>query len=105
MIWQIKRSYLSTWYLVDDHLFLLSVKLAYEVLYSPYTLHIFNTLTVSLLPMQKMLEARAALPIANLKNHILHSLNENDVIVVCGETGCGKTTQVSYIPSYLPLIV
>ncbi|OAY64742.1 ATP-dependent RNA helicase Dhx29 [Ananas comosus] len=41
----------------------------------------------------KMLEARAALPIANLKNHILHSLNENDVIVVCGETGCGKTTQ------------
>jgi len=44
--------------------------------------------------MQDMLEARAALPIARLKNSFLQMLNENDVIVVCGETGCGKTTQV-----------
>lgn len=42
----------------------------------------------------KMLEARAALPIARLKNHFLQLLKENDVIVVSGETGCGKTTQV-----------
>ncbi|KAJ0973246.1 hypothetical protein J5N97_021205 [Dioscorea zingiberensis] len=43
---------------------------------------------------REMLKARASLPISNLKNQILHLLNENDVIVICGETGCGKTTQV-----------
>ncbi|KAJ8631029.1 hypothetical protein MRB53_024352 [Persea americana] len=43
---------------------------------------------------QEMLKARAALPIAQLKGHLLHLLKENDVVVVCGETGCGKTTQV-----------
>ncbi|VAH32455.1 unnamed protein product [Triticum turgidum subsp. durum] len=41
-----------------------------------------------------MLGARASLPIARLKNHFLQLLKENDVIVVSGETGCGKTTQV-----------
>jgi HrpA-like RNA helicase len=41
-----------------------------------------------------MLEARASLPIARLKKHFLQLLKENDVIVVSGETGCGKTTQV-----------
>ncbi|KAF8411855.1 hypothetical protein HHK36_004414 [Tetracentron sinense] len=40
-----------------------------------------------------MLEARAALPIAELKGDILQLLKENNVLVVCGETGCGKTTQ------------
>ncbi|XP_043705880.1 DExH-box ATP-dependent RNA helicase DExH7, chloroplastic isoform X2 [Telopea speciosissima] len=43
---------------------------------------------------KEMLKARAALPIAELKSNILHLLKENDVLVVCGETGCGKTTQV-----------
>lgn len=41
-----------------------------------------------------MLKARAALPIAGLKGDILQMLNENNVLVVCGETGSGKTTQV-----------
>nr|XP_043628822.1 DExH-box ATP-dependent RNA helicase DExH7, chloroplastic [Erigeron canadensis] len=43
---------------------------------------------------EDMLKSRAALPIAELKGEILHLLNDNDVLVVCGETGCGKTTQV-----------
>ncbi|KAL5704172.1 RNA helicase [Ranunculus cassubicifolius] len=43
---------------------------------------------------KEMLDARAALPIAGLKGEILQLLKENDVLVVCGETGCGKTTQV-----------
>nr|AGT16420.1 ATP-dependent RNA helicase [Saccharum hybrid cultivar R570] len=42
----------------------------------------------------KMLEARASLPIARQKQHFLQLLKENDVVVVSGETGCGKTTQV-----------
>ncbi|KAK9286820.1 hypothetical protein L1049_015225 [Liquidambar formosana] len=41
-----------------------------------------------------MLETRAALPIAELKGDILQLLKENNVLVVCGETGSGKTTQV-----------
>ncbi|OMO75195.1 hypothetical protein CCACVL1_16292 [Corchorus capsularis] len=43
---------------------------------------------------QRMLKARSALPIAGLKNDILQLLKENNVLVVCGETGSGKTTQV-----------
>ncbi|GFY88556.1 RNA helicase family protein [Actinidia rufa] len=41
-----------------------------------------------------MLESRAALPIAELKGDILRLLKENNFLVVCGETGSGKTTQV-----------
>lgn len=50
-----------------------------------------------------MLKSRAALPIAELKSEILHLLKENDVLVICGETGCGKTTQVK-INAYLLLL-
>ncbi|XP_020590261.1 DExH-box ATP-dependent RNA helicase DExH7, chloroplastic isoform X2 [Phalaenopsis equestris] len=42
----------------------------------------------------KMLESRAALPIAKLKDTFLQLLHDNDVIIVSGETGSGKTTQV-----------
>ncbi|KAF1887143.1 hypothetical protein Lal_00040740 [Lupinus albus] len=43
---------------------------------------------------QDMLKIRARLPIAALKGDILQLLKEYDVLVVCGETGSGKTTQV-----------
>lgn len=45
---------------------------------------------------QEMLESRAALPISQLKDDILRLLEENNVLVVCGETGSGKTTQVNF---------
>ncbi|KAG5525808.1 hypothetical protein RHGRI_032182 [Rhododendron griersonianum] len=47
---------------------------------------------------KQMLESRAALPIAELKSDVLQLLKENNVLVVCGETGSGKTTQV---PQYI----
>ncbi|KAJ8421849.1 hypothetical protein Cgig2_014899 [Carnegiea gigantea] len=47
---------------------------------------------------KSMLEARAALPIAKSKDEILRLLKQNNVLVVCGETGSGKTTQV---PQYI----
>lgn len=47
-----------------------------------------------------MLEARAALPIAKTKDEILCSLKQNNVVVVCGETGSGKTTQVNDADTY-----
>ncbi|KAM6598187.1 hypothetical protein CsatA_008711 [Cannabis sativa] len=40
-----------------------------------------------------MLKTRASLPIAQLKGDILQLLKDNNVLVVCGETGSGKTTQ------------
>ncbi|KAF5733174.1 ATP-dependent RNA helicase putative isoform 1 [Tripterygium wilfordii] len=43
---------------------------------------------------KEMLKNRAALPIAGLKGDILQLLKETNVLVVCGETGSGKTTQV-----------
>ncbi|KAI4298953.1 hypothetical protein L6164_032458 [Bauhinia variegata] len=43
---------------------------------------------------QDMLKSRGTLPIAALKSEILQLLKENDALVVCGETGSGKTTQV-----------
>ncbi|KAL7119617.1 hypothetical protein ACP275_02G073900 [Erythranthe tilingii] len=47
---------------------------------------------------KEMLQSRSHLPIAELKDDILHLLEENSVVVICGETGCGKTTQV---PQYI----
>mmetsp|Transcript_4670 Transcript_4670/g.18641 ORF Transcript_4670/g.18641 Transcript_4670/m.18641 type:complete len:767 (-) Transcript_4670:387-2687(-) len=37
---------------------------------------------------------RAKLPSANSKDQLLSALNRNQVIIVSGETGCGKTTQI-----------
>ncbi|KAL3627873.1 hypothetical protein CASFOL_028288 [Castilleja foliolosa] len=45
-----------------------------------------------------MLQLRSSLPIAEVKDDILHLLEENSVVVISGETGCGKTTQV---PQYI----
>ena len=46
-------------------------------------------------PAWKDIEAkRNDLPIAKLKNDFLRALSTKDTVVVCGETGCGKTTQI-----------
>ncbi|KAK4491260.1 hypothetical protein RD792_001996 [Penstemon davidsonii] len=47
---------------------------------------------------KEMLQSRSSLPIAELRGDILHLLEENNVVVISGETGCGKTTQV---PQYI----
>ncbi|XP_024015493.1 DExH-box ATP-dependent RNA helicase DExH7, chloroplastic isoform X2 [Eutrema salsugineum] len=47
-----------------------------------------------MLKYKDMLKNRTALPITEVKNDILQYLKEKDVLVVCGETGSGKTTQV-----------
>lgn len=39
--------------------------------------------------------ADPSLPIFAFKNAILDAVRENSVVVVVGETGCGKTTQIS----------
>lgn len=39
---------------------------------------------------------RNGLPITGLEQEVMEALLLNDVVVLCGETGCGKTTQVCF---------
>ncbi|EMS48785.1 putative ATP-dependent RNA helicase YTHDC2 [Triticum urartu] len=43
-------------------------------------------------------EDRSKLPIASFKDHISSTLENHQVVLISGETGCGKTTQV---PQYI----
>lgn len=42
----------------------------------------------------EIIESRSKLPIIGEEQVIMEAVNENDVIIVVGETGSGKTTQV-----------
>lgn len=46
--------------------------------------------------LQKSIEDRDSLPVARMKSSIMNAVTENSVIIIRGNTGCGKTTQVSY---------
>lgn len=39
-------------------------------------------------------EARLKLPILAEEQVVMETINENPVVIICGETGSGKTTQV-----------
>ncbi|KAL9453324.1 hypothetical protein AB3S75_009013 [Citrus x aurantiifolia] len=43
---------------------------------------------------RKMLEFRRNLPAYKDKNRLLTAISQNQVVIISGETGCGKTTQV-----------
>jgi ATP-dependent RNA helicase DHX36 len=43
----------------------------------------------------KMCKKRMKLPSYNMKDEILKVVNESQIVVISGETGCGKTTQVA----------
>ena len=47
---------------------------------------------------RKMLSVRNALPISAFRKDILAALNNHQIVIICGETGCGKSTQV---PSFV----
>jgi ATP-dependent RNA helicase DHX29 len=47
---------------------------------------------------QRMLEGRMQLPMWYFKEQMLQAVDTNQVVIICGETGCGKSTQV---PSFL----
>lgn len=44
---------------------------------------------------------RKALPIYRHRNSVLFALEKHRTVVIVGETGCGKTTQVNWIKSTL----
>ncbi|KAF1848329.1 P-loop containing nucleoside triphosphate hydrolase protein [Cucurbitaria berberidis CBS 394.84] len=47
---------------------------------------------------QHMLAGRANLPVFGFRESILSTVDKNQVTIICGETGCGKSTQ---IPSFI----
>lgn len=47
---------------------------------------------------QHMLVGRAGLPVFAFRESILSTVDRNQVTIICGETGCGKSTQ---IPSFI----
>lgn len=42
---------------------------------------------------QHMLPARMNLPIFKFKDDLLLAIDDHQVVIICGETGCGKSTQ------------
>ena len=45
--------------------------------------------------LKKLRESQANLPIAEFRNEILEKVDQNRVVIVAGDTGCGKSTQAS----------
>lgn len=43
---------------------------------------------------QRMLIGRMNLPVFNFRDSILSTIDKNQVTIICGETGCGKSTQI-----------
>ena len=46
---------------------------------------------------KRMQEERAALPAAKEKARVLELLSKHQVVVISGETGCGKSTQIPQV--------
>ena len=42
-------------------------------------------------------EQRESLPIFKLREKLLQAVHDNDILVVIGETGSGKTTQMTQV--------
>ncbi|KAL9104716.1 MAG: hypothetical protein Q9163_000394 [Psora crenata] len=47
---------------------------------------------------QRMLTSRKALPVWQYRQQILNAIQDHQVVIICGQTGCGKSTQV---PAYI----
>ena len=43
---------------------------------------------------EKIKEQRANLPVCGMEQEIMEAINYHDIVIVCGEIGSGKTTQV-----------
>ena len=46
---------------------------------------------------QTLNQQRKRLPVFQMRNHILYLLEEHQVVVIVGETGSGKSTQVPQV--------
>ncbi|CAH9125888.1 unnamed protein product [Cuscuta epithymum] len=55
-------------------------------LIAPTVVHVFRPKEVE--------DKRKNLPIVMMEQEIMEAINDNTCVIICGETGCGKTTQV-----------
>lgn len=46
--------------------------------------------------LQNSMKERDLLPVAKMKRDLMEAITENSVIIIRGNTGCGKTTQVKH---------
>ncbi|XP_038897450.1 ATP-dependent RNA helicase DEAH13 isoform X1 [Benincasa hispida] len=51
-------------------------------------------IVVPVLRPREVEDKRKDLPIVMMEQEIMEAINENPIVIICGETGCGKTTQV-----------
>lgn len=56
-------------------------------------------IVVHVLRPKEVENSRKDLPIVMLEQEIMEAINENPTVIICGETGCGKTTQVPQVTS------
>ncbi|CAI5741355.1 unnamed protein product [Peronospora destructor] len=61
---------------------------------SEKTKMLYKTTLVTLSRKPEIQMARMQLPVCSSEQEIMEAITENDVIILCGETGSGKTTQV-----------
>ena len=54
-----------------------------------------KTLSYGIISNKSMQEQREGLPVYRLKQELMHAISSNQVLVVVGETGSGKTTQMT----------
>ncbi|GLJ08592.1 hypothetical protein SUGI_0091870 [Cryptomeria japonica] len=53
-----------------------------------------NSFVVHVTRPEEVEETRKNLPIVMMEQEIMEAINQHPVVIICGETGCGKTTQV-----------
>ena len=46
-------------------------------------------------------KTRKDLPIVMMEQEIMEAINYNLSVIICGETGCGKTTQVPHVRIFM----
>ncbi len=62
-----------------------------------------KTLSYGIISNKSIKDQRESLPVYRLKNELLRAISENQVLVVIGETGSGKTTQMTQYMAELGL--
>lgn len=58
---------------------------------------ISNSFVVHVTRPEEVEEKRKNLPIVMMEQEIMEAVNQHPVVIICGETGCGKTTQVPQV--------
>lgn len=62
---------------------------AYRPSITPTVVHVFRPAEVQ--------DKRKDLPIIMMEQEIMEAINDHSTVIICGETGCGKTTQVPQV--------